>query len=212
MDRPSTPFSQHLFATLASPSQIVDQRHYPHARMPDRPFANSIPDWATTLPVPKSNPAEISIAEVAELVRTKKAGTDYLVVDVRRTDFEVSTSFLRNKFSTVLSCSPFCVLSSAPAPLNACDRTRTYARQSTSPRRRSTRPSPGCSRCCAPSRWSYFIATRARRLGRGARVAAYYQDALEAAGVTMSEGRVLTGGIKAWVEAYGDDKELTAKL
>ena len=48
--------------------------------------------------------------------------------------------------------------------------------------------------------------------GRGARTAAYYQDALDAAGVTTSEGRVLTGGIKAWVEEFGADQELTVAL
>jgi hypothetical protein len=33
----------------------------------------------------------LSADELAELIRTKKAGSDYLLVDVRRTDFSVSS-------------------------------------------------------------------------------------------------------------------------
>ncbi|KAK0210800.1 Rhodanese-like domain-containing protein [Desarmillaria ectypa] len=47
--------------------------------------------------------------------------------------------------------------------------------------------------------------------GRGPRTAGWYQDELDKQGVTESRAVVLEGGIKGWVEKYGDDK-LTCKL
>ncbi|KAK0459776.1 Rhodanese-like domain-containing protein [Desarmillaria tabescens] len=47
--------------------------------------------------------------------------------------------------------------------------------------------------------------------GRGPRTAGWYQDELDKQGVTGSRAVVLEGGIKGWVEKYGDD-ELTCKL
>ncbi|ETW80362.1 hypothetical protein HETIRDRAFT_243514, partial [Heterobasidion irregulare TC 32-1] len=46
------------------------------------------PAWALDFPEPKATPPKISQEELAELVRTKTAGVDYLVVDVRRSDVE----------------------------------------------------------------------------------------------------------------------------
>jgi arsenical-resistance protein 2 len=40
--------------------------------------------------------------------------------------------------------------------------------------------------------------------GRGPRVAAWYQDTLDEAGVTTSEAIVLAGGIKGFVEKFQD--------
>ncbi|GAA5896714.1 hypothetical protein JCM8208_007065 [Rhodotorula glutinis] len=50
--------------------------------------------------------------------------------------------------------------------------------------------------------------------GRGPRCAGWYQDALDEAGVSPEESKavVLTGGVKAWIERYGDDDTLTVKL
>ncbi|GAA5935899.1 hypothetical protein JCM3775_007357 [Rhodotorula graminis] len=50
--------------------------------------------------------------------------------------------------------------------------------------------------------------------GRGPRCAGWYQDALDEAGISRdtSKATVLTGGIKAWLERYGDDDKLTTKL
>ena len=62
--------------------------------MPDYPtpqqWIDKTPEWAQSLPQPKSNPPHISVAEVADLIRTKKAGIDFIVVDTRRTDWDVS--------------------------------------------------------------------------------------------------------------------------
>lgn len=50
---------------------------------------DKIPDWAKGLPLPRSNPEHISASEVAELVSTKQAGVDFVVVDLRKADWEV---------------------------------------------------------------------------------------------------------------------------
>ncbi|KAG7452500.1 uncharacterized protein BT62DRAFT_925047 [Guyanagaster necrorhizus] len=47
--------------------------------------------------------------------------------------------------------------------------------------------------------------------GRGPRTAGWYQDELDRRGVTESRAVILEGGIKGWVEKYGND-ELTCKL
>lgn len=52
-------------------------------------WTDKVPEWARTLPHPKSKPAHISAAEVAELIRTKKTGADFVVVDTRKVDWEV---------------------------------------------------------------------------------------------------------------------------
>lgn len=49
-----------------------------------------VPEWALSFPVPQSHPPSIDASELAELVRTKQPGKDFIVVDVRRTDFEVT--------------------------------------------------------------------------------------------------------------------------
>lgn len=46
--------------------------------------------WSEGLPEPRSVPSGISNEEVANLLKSPKvAGKDYIIVDLRRTDFEV---------------------------------------------------------------------------------------------------------------------------
>lgn len=52
-------------------------------------WAENTPEWARGLPQPKSTPGQIDPAEVAELIRTKTPGVDFVVVDLRRHDWEV---------------------------------------------------------------------------------------------------------------------------
>lgn len=47
------------------------------------------PSWSVGLPEPVSSPPGISNEVVAVLIKTKESGKDFIVVDVRRTDFEV---------------------------------------------------------------------------------------------------------------------------
>ena len=54
-----------------------------------RPWSENVPEWAVSLPTPKSNPPQIEPAEVAQLIRSKTAGVDFLVVDLRREDWKV---------------------------------------------------------------------------------------------------------------------------
>ena len=52
-------------------------------------WTEKVPDWAKSLPLPQSSPAHIDPAEVAELIHTKQAGIDYVVVDLRKADWDV---------------------------------------------------------------------------------------------------------------------------
>ncbi|KAI0084180.1 Rhodanese-like domain-containing protein [Irpex rosettiformis] len=136
------------------------------------------PDWARSLPQPKSNPPHISIAEVAELIRTKKPSVDFIVVDLRRADWD--TNYIRTAinlpahslYQSLPSLLP--LLQSIPLVIFHCQ-------------------------SCSP-------------VSRGSRAASWYQDALNEAGITTSQARILTGGIKAWVAEYGDDESLTVKI
>ncbi|KLO20699.1 hypothetical protein SCHPADRAFT_841891 [Schizopora paradoxa] len=48
----------------------------------------SFKEWHDAFPQPKSSPPSISADELAVLLKTKTVGKDFVVVDVRRTDFE----------------------------------------------------------------------------------------------------------------------------
>jgi arsenical-resistance protein 2 len=48
-------------------------------------------DWSAAFPNPTAQPGSITPAELATLMREKEIIKDYLVIDVRRTDFEVGT-------------------------------------------------------------------------------------------------------------------------
>lgn len=63
---------------------------------------STTPSWSAGLPEPKSTPSEIKPEKLAEFIKTGSAqvGKDYLVVDVRRTDFEVIKCSLVMTLST----------------------------------------------------------------------------------------------------------------
>ena len=116
-----------------------------------RPFAEKVPDWATSLPVPKSNPPDVTPEWVVELLRTKEAGKDFLIVDVRGTDFVVSVY---------------------PYALGAHDIDRAVRCRLPACSQRSIYPQcPSMDHCppsfCSRSRFlkSYSIAARARQQG-----------------------------------------------
>jgi hypothetical protein len=46
--------------------------------------------WHDAYPTPPFNSPRISAESLAEIINKKVAGVDYIVVDVRRTDFEAS--------------------------------------------------------------------------------------------------------------------------
>jgi arsenical-resistance protein 2 len=50
--------------------------------------------WYNNFPQPKSKPRSLSNVQVASLLNDPKKtpGKDYVIVDVRRTDFEVASS------------------------------------------------------------------------------------------------------------------------
>ncbi|KAJ3557091.1 hypothetical protein NM688_g1657 [Phlebia brevispora] len=143
-----------------------------------RPWADNVPEWAATLPAPKSNPPQIEASEVAELVRTKKAGIDFLVVDTRRQDWE--NAYIRTSIN--LPAQSF--HQSLPALVPILEKVPLVIFY--------------CNACSITA--------------RGPRIAAWYQDALDAQGIKSSSARILTGGIKGWVAAYSDAGDLTVKI
>ncbi|KAJ7637078.1 Rhodanese-like domain-containing protein [Roridomyces roridus] len=48
------------------------------------------PDWHAAFPNPTAQPGSITPAELATIMREKEIMKDYIVVDVRRTDFETA--------------------------------------------------------------------------------------------------------------------------
>ncbi|GAA5899190.1 hypothetical protein JCM6882_009279 [Rhodosporidiobolus microsporus] len=143
--------------------------------------------WHAAFPTPAASLADNTLDSItAEDLRAKMdaAGADdlskrdWVVVDVRRTDFE--DAFIKGAinlpahsfYPTLASLLP--ILSRYPSVIFHC--------QSSS--------------------------------GRGPRCAGWYQDALDAAGISKSTSKavVLTGGIKAWVAKYGEDEGVTVKL
>ncbi|KAJ7910688.1 hypothetical protein B0H13DRAFT_2011927 [Mycena leptocephala] len=128
-------------------------------------------DWHAAFPNPTANPGSISPDDLAVLIREKELVKDYLVVDVRRTDFEGASiagclNLPAHSFYPTLS-TIVTLLASVPLVVFHCN-------------------------SCKPG-------------SRGTRVAGWYQDALDAQGLSR-------GGIKGWVEVFGEDENLTKKL
>jgi len=48
------------------------------------------PDWHSFFPTPSFDTPRISAEDLVELMKTQKAGQDYIVIDLRRNDFEVA--------------------------------------------------------------------------------------------------------------------------
>jgi len=141
-------------------------------------WADRTPEWALSLPYPKSSPQYIEPPALATLIRNKKPGIDFVVVDLRKQDWE--TQFVRSAINlpaqsfhqTLPTLLP--LLKNVPLVIFYCQ---------------------ACS-----------------IVSRGARAASWYQDALDTAEITTSEARILTGGIKGWVAAFGEDEYLTVKI
>ncbi|KAJ7437378.1 Rhodanese-like domain-containing protein [Mycena galericulata] len=134
--------------------------------------------WHAAFPSPTSTPDSITPTDLAAIIREKQIMKDYIVVDVRRTDFEGTAiagclNLPAHSFYPTLS-TIVALLASVPLVIFHCN-------------------------SCKPG-------------GRGPRTAGWYQDAVNATGNGASRGVFLDGGIKAWVEAFGEDENLTKKL
>ena len=178
------------------------------------------PAWALDFPEPKATPPKISQEELAELVRTKSAGVDYLVVDVRRSDIEVSLPAASKSASAA----------DHRIPHPASRTTYTLARSLTITPHRSphapTRPTPPQAlikgAINVPAQTFYqtlptllhllapipaVIFHCQSSLGRGPRCAGWYADALPPG--AASRALVLDGGIKAWLARWAGDADMT---
>ncbi|KAJ7136088.1 Rhodanese-like domain-containing protein [Mycena epipterygia] len=135
-------------------------------------------EWHAAFPNPEAKPSSITPVELASIIREKALMKDYLVVDVRRIDFEGAA------ISGCLNLPAHSFYPTLPTIL---------ALLSTVP-------------------LVIFHCNSGKSVGRGQRTAAWYQDAVDAKGDGTSRAVFLEGGIKAWVEAYGEDQNLTKKL
>ncbi|KAJ7236213.1 Rhodanese-like domain-containing protein [Mycena rebaudengoi] len=135
-------------------------------------------DWFAAFPNPTAQPGSITPAELPTLMREKDIIKDYLVIDVRRTDFEEASivNALNLPAQSFFQSLPAIVALLSPVPLVIFQ----------------------CN-SCKPG-------------GRGPRAAGWYQDAIDAKGISTSQALVLEGGIRAWITAYGEDEVLTKKL
>ncbi|BGP40582.1 hypothetical protein JCM10450v2_004585 [Rhodotorula kratochvilovae] len=140
--------------------------------------------WHAAFPAPTATLADNTLAAISidelktRLTSSNTAKEDVLVVDVRRTDFEIG--FIRGAVN--LPAHSFYPTLPSLLPILSRYRAVVFHCQSSS--------------------------------GRGPRCAGWYQDALDAAGIPPEQSRaaVLTGGIKAWLERFGEDEVLTVKL
>lgn len=76
---------------MTGTSRVSTSTSIAHTRPMETQETQETP-WHAKFPAPKSKSETMSQDDLAELLRTKKAGVDYAVVDVRRNDFEVSHS------------------------------------------------------------------------------------------------------------------------
>jgi len=156
---------------IASPLRLI-RRFHSNIHLPS--VNMSTPAWYELLPAPRSQPPPITQEALAELIRTKEAGKDYVVVDVRRTDFEHgyvkgAINLPAHSFNQTLpGLVP--ILSNIPLVVFYCNRST----------------------------------------GRGPRCAGWYADALPSD--AKSQSLVLEGGIKGWMDKWGNDESLCVSL
>ena len=188
----ATPYSpKDLDASRKSLSDFLD--------MTDTQPSAPAPSWSAGLPEPKSSPPGVSHEELVQLVRTKTAGKDYIVVDVRRDDFKVRFFLLRfisELIQTILLFQDYAVPYALNLPAHSFYQTRDGVVSVIS---KVPLVIFHCQSCSSPG-------------SRGRKVAAYYQDALDEKGIKSSSAAYLEGGIKGWIEKYKDDKSLCMKI
>ncbi|WOO79894.1 uncharacterized protein LOC62_02G003407 [Vanrija pseudolonga] len=123
--------------------------------------------WHAALPKPKSAPPQITVTELRELAKTKKAGTEFIVVDARRADFDdPGSNFIHHAAINLPAHTLYQTLPVVGPLLQNIPQVIFH-----------------CNSCKAGS--------------RGERTAGWYQDYLDAQGITTSKAYVLEGGFKA---------------
>jgi hypothetical protein len=68
---------------------LESRDHPPSTSNQMEPQPKPTPAWALSFPEPRSSPSKMSPDALHELMTTKAAGADFIVVDVRRTDVDV---------------------------------------------------------------------------------------------------------------------------
>jgi arsenical-resistance protein 2 len=143
--------------------------------------------WHSAFPTPSFDSKRITAAELVAIMEEKVAGKDYIVVDVRRTDFEVTPSRTREgglRFLTIFDlpiplAQDACIAGAVNMPAHSF-----YPTLETATHILSSIPLVifHCQ-SCSPR-------------GRGPRVAGWYAEELNNRGITSSRALVLDGGIK----------------
>lgn len=144
--------------------------------------------WYNAFPEPQAKPGTIEPSEVAALLEQHTdTPRDFLLVDVRRTDFEGGT-----------------VTSSINLPAQSLYPTRKQvyglAKQAGTKKLifYCGEHIPACNSEFEPS-----LTDAGSSNGRGPRCAAWMQDFINETGDTDIESLVLNGGIRGWVKEYG---------
>ncbi|BEJ11539.1 hypothetical protein CspHIS471_0109610 [Cutaneotrichosporon sp. HIS471] len=130
--------------------------------------------WHVAFPQPKSTPAEITAQDLGALTGTP--GVDYIVIDVRRTDIIGDADAARAMIPGALNLPAQTLYPTLPTAGLLLKNIPTVVFH--------------CNSCSAG--------------GRGQRSAAWYQDWLDAHGITSSKALVLQGGWKSWLAAFPD--------
>ncbi|TDZ33093.1 hypothetical protein C8035_v006035 [Colletotrichum spinosum] len=146
--------------------------------------ATETPPWWAAFPAPKSNAAHIEADEVLRLLEHQEtagqeASRDFLLVDVRRNDWEGGT-----------------IKSSINLPAQTLYQTRAVIHQLCQ--------QAGIKRytCFLPVMPIAEVAGGSSN-GRGPRSANWLQDYFDDVGETTVTAVILKGGIKGWVRGYG---------
>ncbi|KAL1409377.1 hypothetical protein Q8F55_003360 [Vanrija albida] len=123
--------------------------------------------WHAALPTPSSAPPRITVSELRALAGAKKAGVEFIVVDARRADFDDLGSNYIHRAAINLPAHTLYQTLPVVGPLLQNIPQVIFH----------------CNSCKAGS--------------RGERTAGWYQDYLDANGITTSKAYVLDGGFKA---------------
>ena len=183
-------------------------------------MSSKIP-WHANLPSPRAVPLQLAVSELRSTMDdpSKRAGVDYVVVDVRRADMDVSHSRLLD-YHTGSITYPFdpqeqeadgkMIIPGAinlpaqtfhqtlPTLIAILSRSVEYAVVL----RIFSQFTQVLHYWCRIPRVIFHCSSSN---GRGPRCAGWYQDALNQDKITSSKAYVLTGGIKAWKEAHPED-------
>jgi|SRR5712671_3851583 len=150
------------------------------------------PSWALSFPAPHSRPLGMSLDALHELMTTKVATVDFIVIDARRTDVDVRPPVIYSLLGLIVVISRQAVI---PGAINL-------------PAQTFYPLLPSLNSLLAKIPIVVFYCSSS--LGRATRCAGWFGDALP----SDSECKIfiLEGGMKAWRARFGEDKRMTTVM